>query len=83
VAWRLKPRRPAACGDANAAQDWYDDAAPAPGFGEAFTDELLSVLAFLLEHSSVGSRRYAHLLLDESQLVPRSLPLPGVLPRER
>jgi len=63
VALRLK-LRPAARGDANAAQDWYDDAAP--GLGEAFTDELLSVLAFLAEHPSVGSRRYAHLLPDES-----------------
>lgn len=63
MALRLR-LRPAARGDANAAQDWYDDAAPR--LGEAFTDELLSVLAFLVEHPSVGSRRYAHLLPDES-----------------
>lgn len=63
MALRLK-LRPAARTDADAAQDWYDDAAP--GLGGAFTDELLSVLAFLVEHPSVGSRRYAHLLPDES-----------------
>ncbi|MBB3015965.1 type II toxin-antitoxin system RelE/ParE family toxin [Cupriavidus alkaliphilus] len=63
MALRLK-LRPAARGDADAAQDWYDDAAP--GLGNAFTDEFLSALAFLVEHPSVGSRRYAHLLPDES-----------------
>ncbi|SPD66871.1 conserved protein of unknown function (plasmid) [Cupriavidus taiwanensis] len=81
MALRLR-LRPAARGDADAAQDWYDDAAS--GLGEAFTDELLSVLAFLVEHPTVGSRlcpsasgRIA------ARLVPRSLSLPGVLPRER
>ncbi|SOY94973.1 conserved hypothetical protein [Cupriavidus taiwanensis] len=63
MALRLR-LRPAARGDADAAQDWYDDAAL--GLGEAFTDELLSVLAFLVEHPTVGSRRYAHLLPDAS-----------------
>ncbi|CAG2136226.1 hypothetical protein LMG31506_01631 [Cupriavidus yeoncheonensis] len=63
MALRLK-LRPAARSDAYAAQDWYDDAAP--GLGEAFTDELLGVLAFLAANPSVGSRRYAHFLPDES-----------------
>jgi toxin ParE1/3/4 len=63
VALRLR-LRPAARHDANAAQDWYDDAAP--GLGEAFTDELLNALSFLAEHASMGSRRYAHFLPDHS-----------------
>ncbi|MDW3688597.1 type II toxin-antitoxin system RelE/ParE family toxin [Cupriavidus sp. CV2] len=56
--------RPSARKDANAAQDWYNDAAP--GLGEAFTDEFVSALAFLAEHPSVGSRRYAHFLPGDS-----------------
>ncbi|WP_432261560.1 type II toxin-antitoxin system RelE/ParE family toxin [Cupriavidus sp. TMH.W2] len=56
--------RPAARRDAYDAQDWYDEAAP--GLGEAFTDELLSALAFLAAHPAVGSRRYSHFLLDAS-----------------
>ena len=56
--------RPAARSDAYAAQDWYDDAAP--GLGEAFTDDLLGVLEFLAANPTVGSRRYAHFLPDES-----------------
>lgn len=63
MALRLK-LRPSARGDADAAQDWYDNIAP--GLGEAFTDELLGMLSFLAQHPSVGSRRYAHLLPDAS-----------------
>lgn len=63
MALRLKPH-PAAGGDAEAAQDWYDNVAP--GLGEAFTDELLGMLYFLAQHPTVDSRRYTHLLPDAS-----------------
>lgn len=56
--------RPAARRDADAAQDWYDEAAA--GLGEAFTDELLNALDFLVGQPDVGSLRYAHLLPDAS-----------------
>lgn len=54
---------PAAMADANAAQDWYDQAQA--GLGEQFTTELEQALALLLLQPGIGSRRYAHLLKDK------------------